>query len=471
MIIDDDNNDRLTPYYLKDEDTKDADLIGICQQMANAGSLEDSTSDNNNDSDSEDYDGAANSTHYNKNNTTSKKSKLKFNLDFNLYSSKERRDFIQQQDLSKLSPKDLEMCANYILYGKDADGTSTVDRKEVQIKTKFSSYSKKEPISLDALLESPTFDEGSLVQSTTIYKNPKPTIDREKLKDVPGFKELWEQIDKWQRIIDENSGKKEKTPDTPVLTKRQLYYLNHQLIELRKQQYYLKDSIFPTVAAKPNFGHYYPAPASLHLNYEVFPRGVVRNEHDVEFKEPRRDSKPAIAEDIEEQIQSLKKDNKYYFNFLEAEHVYQLIQSYWDIKAAIEKIPDSPLHNLLWTLDFYIEKANLSDQQRLIVEGKKQRLLNKEIGLRLEKELGITHQENYISTIWNKSVQLIVDAAALNYDEWLCKDYDKAWKKCNTCGKELLRDPRNFVRKKIATDGLTSNCKCCDKVKRMNYKR
>jgi hypothetical protein len=38
-------------------------------------------------------------------------------------------------------------------------------------------------------------------------------------------------------------------------------------------------------------------------------------------------------------------------------------------------------------------------------------------------ELGISHKENYISTIWNKTVKLIVAAAELNYDEWLCKDY------------------------------------------------
>jgi hypothetical protein len=42
--------------------------------------------------------------------------------------------------------------------------------------------------------------------------------------------------------------------------------------------------------------------------------------------------------------------------------------------------------------------------------------------------LGIYHKENYISTIWNKAVGLIAAAAELNYDEYLCKDYKKAWK-------------------------------------------
>jgi hypothetical protein len=45
---------------------------------------------------------------------------------------------------------------------------------------------------------------------------------------------------------------------------------------------------------------------------------------------------------------------------------------------------------------------------------------------------------------------LIKEAVELNYDEFLSKDYEKAWKKCSRCGKVLLRDPRNFVRKSKA---------------------
>ena len=128
------------------------------------------------------------------------------------------------------------------------------------------------------------------------------------------------------------------------------------------------------------------------------------------------------------------------------------------------------MHGLLWTLDFYIEKANLSEQQLLIVRDKKFRLPNKEISRNLEKELNITHQENYISTIWNKITGLIADAAELNYDEWINRNYDKSWKVCNCCHKELLRDPRNFVKKSKSTDGLTGRCKRCDKEIRQKKK-
>ena len=99
----------------------------------------------------------------------------------------------------------------------------------------------------------------------------------------------------------------------------------------------------------------------------------------------------------------------------------------------------------------------------LIVQDKKMRILNKDIQKHLQDELGIYHQENYISTIWNKICAQIVEAVELNYDEWLMKDYDKAWKTCCRCGKEMLRDSRNFVKKSKAVDGLTGRCKKCDK--------
>lgn len=398
---------------------------------------------------------------------------MNFNLDFTLETSDERSAFLQSKDLSKLTKKEIELCGNYILYGKDKsnnpeiDGTSCVDRGEVQIKTKFGSYDKKEPVSLDALLESPTFNESQLQPKPTIYKKVKPTIDKEKAKDVPGMKELWEQIERAQNLLDENTGKKERSEGTRELSIKEIYYLKHHLIELRRQQYYLMDSAFPTLPPAQNHGQFHSHITDLQMNYPIFPRGTMREETDTGFKEPRLEKNLSVAAtDIEEEIRILSEKDRPYFDFRNKEHIYQLIINYWDIKAAIEFIPDSPLWNLLWTLDFYIEKANLSEQQLLIVRDKKLRLLNKEIAQHLQEELGIYHQENYISTIWNKVTGLIADAAELNYDEWLMKGYDKAWKKCNTCNKELLRDPRNFVRKAKSADGLTHRCKQCDKTAR-----
>lgn len=389
----------------------------------------------------------------------------KFKLDFSINSSKDRLAAIKNIPLDTLNKSELETVTNYVLYGKDEDGTSCVDRKEVQIKTKFNSYNKEKIVSLDEMMENPAFDETIFQnqQDKAIYKKPKPSIDRERAKNIPGMIELWQEIDKFANILDQNQGKKPFEEGTPRLNQKDIYYLTHYLIQLRKQQYYLWDSQYSSMIAHKNRAEYHGNIVDSQMNYPIYPRGVMRKEDDTDFMVPRHDKSKDFNIVTEEEIQKLKEAGKPYFDFTNEEHVYQLIQHYQEIKYYIEQQPDSLLNNLLWTLDFYIEKAGLSEQQALIVRDKKNRCPNKEIAQHLHDELGIYHQENYISTIWNKTVKLITDAVQLNFDEYLCRNYNKAWKTCSRCKKELLRDPRNFVKKAKSSDGLTGRCKQCDK--------
>lgn len=392
----------------------------------------------------------------------------KFQLDFSIYYSKDRLDAIKKIDLKKLNKNELELVTNYVLYGKDEDGLSIVDKKYVQIKTKFNSYAKEKTVSLDEMLESPTFDESILQKNRTFYKKGKPQIDKEKAAQIPEMKALWDEIDKLAQIVDENSGKVEKTSNTPTLSERELYYLKHYLIQLRSQQYILIDTYFPTIQTKKNRLNYFTAATDYQGNFPILPRGVVRSEHDNKFQFPRLDDDKKTNFFTDEYFDSVINSGKPYFDFRNKEHIYQLVLFYEEIEEMVRNCPDSILNNLLWTLDFYIEKANLSEQQLLIIEDKKKRKHNSYIAKHLQDELGFTHQENYISTIWNKALNAVVDAAELNYDEYLCRGYDKAWKTCCNCGKELLRDSRNFVKKSKALDGLTGRCKKCDKLLRQN---
>ena len=387
---------------------------------------------------------------------------MKFTLDFSIYYAKDRMKAVSQIPLQDLNASELETISKYVLCGKDEDGTSPIDRKEIFIKTKFNSYQKDRTVSLDELMESPTFDENILQNSNRNYKKVKPTINKEKAAKVPGMKELWEQIDHLAKLINYNEGKEPEFEGARKLSEKELYYYKHFLIQLRTQQYLMMDGYFPTIQIQKNKSSFYPVEEDFQMNYPVLPRGVMAEEKEEGFINPRLGARDfEILSD--QQIQELKNSGKPYFDFREPDHLYYLIQAYEEIKDSIENLPASPLHNLLWTLDFYIEKANLSEQQRFIVDCKKIRMPNKDIAAALLKEMGIYHQENYISTIWNKCVKLIVEAVELNYDEFLCKDYDKAWKVCNRCGRELLRDSRCFVKKAKASDGLTSRCKQCDK--------
>lgn len=96
---------------------------------------------------------------------------------------------IKKIDLSKLTPLELETVSNYVLYGKDSNGTSSVDRKEIQIDTKFDSYNKQHTTSLDELIESPTFNEATLTKNPTRYKKTHFKIDRDnpKIQKIEGM--------------------------------------------------------------------------------------------------------------------------------------------------------------------------------------------------------------------------------------------------------------------------------------------
>lgn len=66
--------------------------------------------------------------------------------------------------------------------------------------------------------------------------------------EIPYMKELWESIDKFERLLAVNEGKLPADEHTPLLPNSyRIYQLRHQLAELRKYQYFLKDSFKPVI--------------------------------------------------------------------------------------------------------------------------------------------------------------------------------------------------------------------------------
>lgn len=385
-------------------------------------------------------------------------------LDFTIITSKEREKFITEllQDKTiKYTQKEIETMGNYILYGKDSDdGTSCVDRKEVQINTKYGSYKKKEPESLEALLDNPNFNEGIFIKKNNHYKTIKQTIDREKDADIPSIQELWAEIDRIQYRLDVSTGKKE---DLSIQKYEgiQLYKMKHFLIDLRRQQFYLKDMFKPQILQYGSSAHQtLPTEESglpwgiENSDYDIAPLGVITI-NDKRFYSPR---------EAEERDYTYNKEAKYLIDFRNPEHIYLLFESYCDMWAYGEDRPESILNNIIKTLDFYTTAAELSETKQFILECKKLRMQNEEIRIKLKEKFGLTHTSNYISTIWKRNIcGGIAEAAVLHYDYYLNRESQFAWKRCNKCGEIKLKDIREFVRKAKSSDGLSSRCKKCDK--------
>lgn len=385
------------------------------------------------------------------------------NLDFTLSSSEERKNFIEQYTKDKtFTKKEIETMANYILYGKDKDknDTSIVDRKEVEIATKYGSYKKKSPESLDSLMENPAFNENKITNNS-IYRKKKPTIDRELDKDIPGIQELWKTIDHYQYIIDCNTGKI-NDPTARKLTPLELYKFKHIVIDLRKQQFILKDSVRPTyffgspiqdieTPISPDL------PWDAHPDFTIKPLGLYSS-NPKRFKE--------ILE-IEEKDYQYNKDSKYILDFTNPLHIYNLIEMYEEFIIAAEDNPESLTDDIMETLDFYIDFAELDKVKMAILNMKKRKIPVQEIQNFIKKEYNSTHSINYISTIYKQKIcGEIAEAAQLHYDMYLNRDNKSRWKRCNQCGKLKFLDSRNFMRKAKSSDGYNSKCKKCCKENR-----
>lgn len=388
-------------------------------------------------------------------------------LDFTINSAIDRTDyvnnFVKLNPLYKFSSHELETISNYLLFGKDASGYSPVDRKLIQIDTKYSSYKKKAPESLEELTENPAFNEASIPQTPIRTKTPKFKIDRCADADVPGLPQLWEEIDRLAHII-AVSEHKEVDESVKILDSRSLYHAKHQLIELRREQYFLRDSAKPTLSFNlaANKGEYRGADPAIpwdqpSTQYSIAPLGVITTS-------PQRFLNPTF---ISEHDYHYNESALYKLDFRNKEHIYYLMESWTDLETLRALDCESTADGILETLNFYIKKANLNDSKSLILEMKINKKSNEEIGKQLSEKYGLNYSLNYISTIWKQKIcGEIANAATLHFDEYMERENAFAWKKCNQCGRTMLRDTRNFMRKAKSSDGLAPKCKDCCKENR-----
>lgn len=393
---------------------------------------------------------------------------IKFDFTINL--AKDRADYIRKEiskEKNKLSPKNLEQIGNYILFGKDDNGTSAVDRKEIEISTKYGSYKKRKVESLDALLESPTFDEGTVLQpgQKSVVKIPKPTFKREDEADIPGIKGLWEAIDRIDRKLKVYKGEVAPEANEKVIDSVAAYNLKHLLIELRREQYTYRDIFKPPInthgPSKKFGGKTFIDWNGENSPYKVLPLGL----YNKNWGYTKKGKVKGIVEN------AVPEKTNYSFDFTNPDHIYHILELYEDLQAYCEHNVEAPLTDLLNTLDFFIEEAKFDEVRTLIIEKKIKKWSNLEIAAKLEKSYNKKYSTNYISTIFKKEIcGKIASSAQLFYDKWINRDNNEAWKMCSSCGKLLLKDSREFSKKARSKDGFNTFCKACEKEKRLKRK-
>lgn len=434
-------------------------------------------------------------------------------LDFKLTTTDERADFLneylQRPEFVKRPPteEELETMGNYLLWGKDpVTGLNAKQAGLVDIETKHGTWDKNSNIeSLEGLMESPTFNEASLLPMDAVapIKIKREVFSRkEALAKCPDylvetFKMLFQQIDELDLMINyyELAHNRRKNPPREELLNKfteeeranleertthwnQYKYLKkrHELVELRREQYTLRDSYQQTILSQetpaPCFPYEEPV---LDVDIEILPLGVKQPLGAAGYIFRKwEDVVPAnFTEEMLEEVSKLywrKKNYKpspqqQFVDFRELEHVYEMFQLFFELNdAANEAEMESNLPALMETLRFYMEQAELSEIQREILDMKLKKVTNVDIALAVNKKWKKTYTPNYISTIFRQRIIPKINEAAA-YHEKLVSNifFEEEFKTCTGCGRTLLRDTDNFTRKSRSKDGFTSRCKRCEK--------
>lgn len=444
-------------------------------------------------------------------------SKNRLKLDWALSTSVERNAFLfkylsEEPFLSSPPNEDeLETLANYVLWGKNEEGQNIEQEGFVELPRRNSTWASQNVESLDELTESPTFNENVLfsLNSKLPSKKTREVFSRTNVRSsapaslLPIFEALWRQIDEIELTLnfyELEHGKRTKDPRKELLDAfteedrakirqralsiNQFHYLKlrHLLVELRREQYTIKDSYSERVLlhnsnppVKEENGQIFDS------DIPIWPLGL--NNDNQLSKLLFRKFDTLTADKISEK--ELKQISKFYwekenekltwtknsFDFENLESVYQLFLQLEELGEEEQEF-FSTTNLLIKTLWFYIEEAELTDIQREILNLKIKKEKNQDIAFYINKKYGKTYTVNYISTIFRQKIIPAINNAA-SYHKQIIRSlpFDEEFKVCTKCGRRLLRDPINFVRKSRAKDGLSNHCKACDKREREEKKK
>ena len=438
----------------------------------------------------------------------------RLHLDFSINDTQGRRDFVDQYVQSPqfqkipLNENELETIANYILWGKDEDGLNITQRGDVQIETRNKTWQRDDTESLDAMMESPTFNEASLRRPTEARTRvAREVFDRRKTLNecpahlVPVFEDLFKRIDYIELQLNyyEFSHGRRKEPPREQLQKRfteeellnaqqtasrwnQFKYLKqrHLIVELRREQFTLRDTYI-----EKHLRHTPPEPELEITNPDfdaeipVFPLGLSNGPIGALLFKEQKNLNPSTYNDSD-----LRKISTFYwekisssrpvvhFDFSNLEHVYELFGQLNELEENLDALPiDSTLRQLITTLKYYIELTDLTEAQKEILYLKINKTKNQDIASQINQKYNKSYTANYISTIFRqKIIPRINESAVLHARVIENLSFEENFKKCSSCGKVLLLDAENFVRKSRSKDGFATCCKICDREARQRKK-
>lgn len=337
-------------------------------------------------------------------------------LDYSIESPEERKKLVEQiiEENPNLSNLQLESLANYLILCMEKE-----EKKEKQIITqnRQSTIDKRET-SFDGLADSFENGEDGVYNLITNDKNiifrPKISITKEDIAEVPFLAQLRQSIEDWEQ-------------GTKHLTGKTAYIAKKALIEMRKDQYIIKNFFrSPIVATKLTHSKKIVSiPSSESIDLET---GEVR------FSGA---------------------------SFCDPKVVSIVLCNYSKLRQTAEGNFEGDLWFFMEDFDNISESA-LADEPilRRIVEYKIDGVQNWDIQSRIKEEFDLYHSEEYYSTLWRKKIpKLIADEAIRQLIVWsYWREGPNYFKTCTKCGKAKPAHTFFFSKNK---KGYYSICKEC----------
>ena len=352
-------------------------------------------------------------------------------LDYKLKTCAERADLVNrivaQTPQENLTNRYLEILGDYIMGGitkeEKKDHLYITDNRRITIdrrETSFEGLAEKFENGEDGIY-------GLITNDKNIIFQHKQEITPEDIETIPGLKELRAAM---QEI--EEAGK--------VATGKQKFLLKKQLIEMRKDQYILKNSFKPPIKLMPS---------------------SIKGINKIDLSETRY-----LDENGVPQSTGL-------ISFFNPQHISAILCNYNALKIETRGKYQNDFYYLLNDFDVLLQKA-LKDYPMYLalVQFKINKKSSADVQKMLLEKFGISHSIQYISALWrNKIPKIIAEYAQQEFLIWYYETQEQGpMKRCACCKQLKPANNKFFSHNKTAKDGWYAWCKVCRNTKKIKTK-
>lgn len=399
-----------------------------------------------------------------------------FDLDYTIYYDKDRckltHDIVNNTNVP-LTESDLELLASYILYGKTEETNKSIvqEHKTLDLDKRFKSYKRSDDKvkSLDELLDNPYTRPEDIkpMDNKYVYLKRREGIHRPKYdkrgnlidpgdSDIPGMPELWKACDDLAAFIE----------TIPPEHSYRIYRLKHQLIDMRRHQYYLKDAYKPTLrflntSRCENQLYDWNCDSTTWITVDEWRRRVNQRFF---ISKNLADYKTITSPEGETLVFWVIKQHT--FDWENPEHVRQLMLHYSILYQQLWDETQSWGRTLLFDFDRYCTLCGFSPLREYILLRRIDGAPYLKIAEEMREKFDVDYTENHLGVILSKEIPRAIARKALELR--LDNETPPSERKiCAKCRRAYPRHPVFFVSNASRADGFSTTCKFCDKKARL----